>query len=47
MSVADHMHSAKVHFYQIGLGAQNIVTDHNWKLMTLSSIQSKLGHAKV
>jgi len=47
MTVADHLHSAKVHFYQLGLGAQNTVTDRGWKLMTLRSIQSKLGHSKV
>ena len=47
MTVEDHLHSAKVHFYQIGLGAQNTVTDRGWKLMTLRSIQSKLGHTKV
>ena len=47
MTAGDHLHSAKVHFYQLGLGAANTVTDRGWKLMTLSSIQSKLGHTEV
>ena len=47
MSISDHLHSAKVHFYQLGLGSQNTVTDRNWKLMTLRSIQFKLGHTEV
>jgi len=47
MTVADHLRSAKVHFYQLGLGASNTVTDRGWRLMTLNSIRSKLGHAEV
>jgi len=47
MTIADHLRSAKVHFYQVGLGAHNTVTDRGWKLMTLRTIQLKLGHSKV
>lgn len=46
MSVGDHVRSARVHFYQLGLGAQNTVTNNGWNLSTFRNIRKKLGHDK-
>ena len=47
MSVGDHIRSAKVHFYQLGIGSANTVSTEGWKLLTFQTILSKLGHNKV
>jgi len=47
MNMQDHIRSAKVHFYRLGLGVMNTVTEAGWKLMTLESIRHKLRHDKV
>ena len=43
----DIKHGSKVWFYQLGLGASNTVNDFGWKLETLGSIVTKLGHSDV
>ena len=43
----DYKHSAKVWFYQLGLGDANTVNDLGWKLETLGSIMTKLRHSDV
>ena len=43
----DHMHTTKIHFYQLGLGGRDIVSPDGWKLRTLSTIQKQLKHSNV
>lgn len=47
MSLDDYVRSANVFFFQLGLGPRNTVTEKGWKLMSLQSIRSKLGHSGV
>ena len=41
MHVGDHMHSNRVWFYEVGLGAENAVNRAGWRLETLGSILSQ------
>lgn len=36
--------TAKIHFYQLGLGERDYVTHNGWQMQTLDSIYRQLGH---
>ena len=42
MRADDHMHSKRIHFYNLGLGAEDFIRNDSWKLKTLSSIYNML-----
>ena len=47
MSDKDHVRSKNVHFYQVGLGPLNTVTNDGWVIKNLKTIRRFLEHSEV